>query len=61
MVSTAADYALVYTNHLVGLYIGLGALAFNYTFPIKIVEPPYSWSQVSIPYNYYETSHTNIN
>lgn len=30
-----------------GLYIGLGALAFNYTFPIKIVEPPYNWSDVS--------------
>lgn len=31
-----------------GLYIGLGALAFNYTFPIKIVEPPYNWSEVSL-------------
>lgn len=30
-----------------GIYIGLGALAFNYTFPIKIVAPPYNWSQVS--------------
>lgn len=30
-----------------GLYIGLGALAFNYTFPIKITAPPYSWSEVS--------------
>jgi hypothetical protein len=29
-----------------GIYIGLGALAFNYTFPIKIVAPPYNWSQV---------------
>ncbi|KAJ9626975.1 hypothetical protein H2203_003433 [Taxawa tesnikishii (nom. ined.)] len=28
-----------------GIYIGLGALAFNYTFPIKIVAPPYSWNQ----------------
>ncbi|KAL2062478.1 hypothetical protein VTL71DRAFT_6744 [Oculimacula yallundae] len=27
-----------------GIYIGLGALAFNYTFPIKIVEPPYNWA-----------------
>ena len=26
--------------------IGLGALTFNYTFPLKIVEPPYNWSQV---------------
>ena len=24
-----------------GIYIGLGALVFNYTFPIKIVAPPY--------------------
>jgi len=28
-----------------GIYIGLGALAFNYTFPIKIVAPPYNWKQ----------------
>jgi MFS family permease len=28
-----------------GIYIGLGALVFNYTFPIKIVAPPYNWSQ----------------
>ncbi|EHL02784.1 putative Uncharacterized transporter [Glarea lozoyensis 74030] len=26
-----------------GIYIGLGALAFNYTFPIKIQQPPYNW------------------
>lgn len=26
-----------------GIYIGLGALVFNYTFPIKIVAPPYNW------------------
>lgn len=30
-----------------GIYIGLGALAFNFTFPIKIVAPPYNWSAVS--------------
>jgi hypothetical protein len=30
-----------------GIYIGLGALAFNYTFPLKITAPPYSWSQTS--------------
>ncbi|KAI9663198.1 MAG: hypothetical protein M1821_008246 [Bathelium mastoideum] len=30
-----------------GINIGLGALAFNYTFPLKIVAPPYSWSQTS--------------
>ena len=28
-----------------GIYIGLGALAFNYTFPILITSPPYNWSQ----------------
>ncbi|KAI5370886.1 putative major facilitator superfamily, MFS transporter superfamily [Septoria linicola] len=28
-----------------GIYIGLGALVFNYTFPILIVVPPYNWSQ----------------
>ena len=27
-----------------GIYIGLGALAFNYTFPILITAPPYNWS-----------------
>ena len=30
-----------------GIYIGLGALVFNYTFPIKIIAPPYMWKQVS--------------
>ncbi|KAL2151737.1 hypothetical protein VTH82DRAFT_6835 [Thermothelomyces myriococcoides] len=30
-----------------GIYIGLGALAFNYTFPLKITAPPYNWSQTS--------------
>ncbi|RFU25814.1 hypothetical protein B7463_g10517, partial [Scytalidium lignicola] len=27
-----------------GIYIGLGALAFNYTFPALIVAPPYNWN-----------------
>lgn len=30
-----------------GIIIGLGALAFNYTFPIKITAPPYNWPEVS--------------
>ncbi|KAF2094346.1 MFS general substrate transporter [Rhizodiscina lignyota] len=30
-----------------GIYIGLGALAFNYTFPALIVLPPYNWSQTN--------------
>lgn len=34
-----------------GLYIGLGALAFNYTFPIKITAPPYNWSEVSFVFH----------
>lgn len=34
-----------------GLYIGLGALAFNYTFPIKITAPPYNWSEVSVMFH----------
>ncbi|KAK4222308.1 major facilitator superfamily domain-containing protein [Podospora fimiseda] len=29
-----------------GIYIGLGALTFNYIFPIKITAPPYNWSQL---------------
>lgn len=28
-----------------GIYIGLGALTFNYTFPMLITVPPYNWSQ----------------
>ncbi|KAF2151915.1 serine/threonine kinase 16 [Myriangium duriaei CBS 260.36] len=27
-----------------GIYIGLGALAFNYTFPSIIIAPPYNWA-----------------
>ncbi|KAL1968196.1 hypothetical protein VTN77DRAFT_2031 [Rasamsonia byssochlamydoides] len=30
-----------------GIYIGLGALAFNYTFPIKITSPPYNWTETN--------------
>ncbi|KAI9653628.1 MAG: hypothetical protein M1821_006975 [Bathelium mastoideum] len=30
-----------------GIFIGCAALAFNYTFPLKIVQPPYSWSATS--------------
>ena len=43
-ICTGRDFLLIISS---GLYIGLGALAFNYTFPIKIVEPPYNWSEVS--------------
>jgi uncharacterized membrane protein len=31
-----------------GIYIGLGALVFNYTFPILIIQPPYNWAPVSL-------------
>jgi hypothetical protein len=30
-----------------GIYIGLGALTFNFIFPSKIVEPPYNWSRTN--------------
>lgn len=30
-----------------GIYIGLGALTFNFTFPIKITAPPYNWSEIN--------------
>ncbi|KAK0668382.1 major facilitator superfamily domain-containing protein [Cercophora samala] len=29
-----------------GIYIGLGALTFNFIFPLKITAPPYNWSQL---------------
>jgi hypothetical protein len=35
------------TDLPLGIYIGLGALTFNYTFPIKITAPPYNWSQTA--------------
>ncbi|KAI0134011.1 major facilitator superfamily domain-containing protein [Xylariales sp. AK1849] len=28
-----------------GIYIGLGAFVFNFTFPIKITAPPYNWTE----------------
>lgn len=38
---------LEFSDPFAGIYIGLGALTFNYTFPIKIVAPPYNWSQTN--------------
>jgi hypothetical protein len=32
---------------LPGIYIGLGALTFNFIFPLKIVAPPYNWTQTN--------------
>ena len=32
-----------------GINIGLGAFALSFTFPIKMVQPPYNWDIVSIP------------
>lgn len=40
-----------------GIYIGLGALVFNYTFPILIVQPPYSWAQVRSTLLHTPTTH----
>lgn len=33
-----------------GLYIGLGAFVFSFTFPLKIMGPPYNWDVVSVPH-----------
>ena len=41
--------SVLWTIASYGIYIGLGALVFNYTFPILIVQPPYNWAQVSLP------------
>ncbi|CAN8106342.1 unnamed protein product [Discula destructiva] len=30
-----------------GIYIGLGALSFNYIMPLKVTAPPYNWSQLN--------------
>ncbi|KAJ4418345.1 hypothetical protein N0V82_005626 [Gnomoniopsis sp. IMI 355080] len=30
-----------------GIYIGLGALTFNYIMPLKVTAPPYNWSQLN--------------
>ena len=32
-----------------GINIGLGAFALSFTFPIKMVQPPYNWDIVSMP------------
>lgn len=34
-----------------GIVIGLGALSFNFVFPIKITAPPYNWPVVSTNVN----------
>lgn len=31
----------------IGIFIGIGALTFNYIMPIKVVAPPYNWSQLN--------------
>lgn len=30
-----------------GIYIGLGALTFNYIMPLKVTAPPYNWSSLN--------------
>ncbi len=37
---------LVITTY--GINIGLGAFALSFTFPIKVIQPPYNWDVVSI-------------
>jgi hypothetical protein len=37
----------LWVNLVYGIYIGLGALTFNLTFPYLIVAPPYNWSQTN--------------
>jgi hypothetical protein len=32
---------------LAGIFIGIGALTFNYIMPIKVTQPPYNWSQLN--------------
>jgi hypothetical protein len=39
--------SVLWTITSYGIYIGLGALVFNYTFPILIINPPYNWAPVS--------------
>lgn len=45
-----------------GIYIGLGALVFNYTFPILIIQPPYNWAPVSptIPHPSFPISNNTL-
>lgn len=49
MAARSFTYYLVpvalWVNTVYGIYIGLGALTFNLTFPYLIVEEPYNWSQ----------------
>lgn len=32
---------------MIGIYIGLGALTFNYIMPLKVTAAPYNWSQLN--------------
>lgn len=34
-----------------GIYIGIGAFVIAFTFPLKIVQPPYNWDVVSTTYD----------
>jgi len=50
--------SVLWTIASYGIYIGLGALVFNYTFPILIVQPPYNWAQVS-PLAFHQSPQTS--
>lgn len=48
--SSSGDCSTIHLSPLLtplGINIGLGALTFNYIFPIKITQPPYNWSQLN--------------
>lgn len=51
MIARAFTYFLVphvlWVVTTYGIYIGLGALTFNLTFPLKITAEPYNWPQVN--------------
>ena len=51
MIARSFTYYLVpvalWINLVYGIFIALGALTFNLTFPYLIVAPPYNWSQTN--------------
>lgn len=42
-----ADDDASWANGSLGIYIGLGALTFNYITPLKVTAPPYNWSKLN--------------
>jgi uncharacterized membrane protein len=43
-----------------GIFIGLGAFVINFTFPLIIIAPPYSWDVVSIRLKFRENTGLTI-